>query len=60
MLVRYPKRINGGLFYNLKEKTIIVSTHATFLKETYMNDFKPSSKEVHEDISRNIENQLVT
>ncbi|KAG8503558.1 hypothetical protein CXB51_001537 [Gossypium anomalum] len=56
MFVGYPKGINGGLFYNSKEQTVIVSTHATFLEESYMNGFKPRSKEVLEKISRNIQN----
>ena len=33
-----------------KEKKVIVSTHATFLEEDYMNNFKPKSKVVLEEI----------
>ena len=31
-------------------KKVIVSTHATFLEEDYMNNFKPKSKVVLEEI----------
>lgn len=60
MFVGYPKGINSDLFYNSKEQIIIVSTHATFLEESYMNNFKPRSKKVHKEISRNTQNPTVT
>ena len=44
MFIGYPKGTRGGIFYILKEKKVIVSTHATFLEEDYMNNFKPRSK----------------
>ena len=40
MFVGYPKGEKGGLFYNHKKKIMIRSTHATFIEESYMNDFK--------------------
>ena len=56
MFVGYTKEAKGGLFYNLKEKIFIVSTHATFLEEIFMNDFKRQSKEILEELSGNIQN----
>ena len=44
MFIDYLKGTRGGIFYNPKEKKVIVSTHATFLEEDYMNNFKPKSK----------------
>ena len=44
MFIGYPKGMRGGIFYNPNEKKVIVSTHATFLEEDYMNNFKPRSK----------------
>ena len=50
MFIGYPKGTRGGIFYNPREKKVIVSTHATFLEEDYMNNFKPSSKVVLEKL----------
>ena len=44
------KERRGGIFYNPKEKKVIVSTHATYLEEDYMNNFKPKSKVVLEEL----------
>ena len=46
MFIGYPKGMSGGVFYNTKEKKVILSTHATFLEDDYMNNFKPRSKVV--------------
>ena len=35
LFVGYPKGTRGGLFYNSKDKKVIVSTHATFLENDY-------------------------
>ena len=51
MFVGYPKGTKGGLFYNPQERKVIVSTHATFLEESYMNDYKPRSKVVLEELT---------
>ena len=48
MFIRYPKETIGGIFYNPKENKRIVSAQTTFLKEDYMNNFKPRSKVVLE------------
>ena len=50
MFIDYPKRTRGGIFYNPKEKKVIVSTHTTFLEEDYMNNFKPMSNVVLEEL----------
>ena len=50
MFIGYPNGTRGGIFYNPKEKKVIVSTHTTFLEEDYMNNFKPRSKVVLEEI----------
>ena len=44
MFIGYPKGTRGGIFYNPKEKKVIVRTHTTFLEEDCMNNFKPRSK----------------
>ena len=44
------KGTRGGIFYNPKEKKVIVSTHTTFLENDYMNNFKPRSKVVLEKL----------
>ena len=50
MFINYPKGMRGGIFYNRKEKKVIVSTHTTFLEEDYMKNFKPKSKVVLEEL----------
>ena len=50
LFIGYPKGIRGGIFYNPREK-VFMSTHAMFLKNEYMNDFKPRSKLLLEEIS---------
>ena len=52
MFVGYPKGTKGGLFYSPKDQTIKISTHATFLEEEYMRDFKPKSKVILEELSK--------
>ncbi|KAH9734849.1 Integrase catalytic domain-containing protein [Citrus sinensis] len=51
MFVGYPKGTRGGLFYSPQDRKVIVSTHFTFLEEDYMNDFKPKSKVILEELS---------
>ena len=50
MFIGYPKGMRGGIFYNRKEKKVIVSTHATFLEDDYVNNFKHRSKVVLKDL----------
>ena len=54
MFIGYPKGTRGVIFYNPRDKKVFVSTHATFLKNEYMNDFKPRSKLLLEEISKKI------
>ena len=49
MFVGYPKGTRGGLFYSPSDKKVIVSTHATFLEEDYISNFKPKSKIILEE-----------
>ncbi|KAH9697148.1 hypothetical protein KPL71_023495 [Citrus sinensis] len=51
IFVGYPKGTRGGLFYSPQDRKVIVSTHFTSLEEDYMNNFKPKSKVIHEELS---------
>ena len=50
LFISYPKGTRGGIFYNLRDKKVFVLTHATFLEHEYINDFKPHSKVLLEDV----------
>ena len=50
IFIGYPKGTRGGMFYNPKEKKVIVSNQANFLENDYMNNFKPDSKVVLEEL----------
>ena len=50
MSIGYHKGTRGEIFYNPKKKKVIVSSHATFLEKDYMNNFKPRSKVVLEEL----------
>ena len=50
LFISYPKGTRGGIFYNPRDKKVFVSTHATFLEHEYINDFKPRSKVLLEDV----------
>ena len=50
MFIGYPKGTRGEIFYNRKEKKVMVRTHAIFLEEDYMNNFKLRSKVVLEEL----------
>ncbi|KAH9679431.1 hypothetical protein KPL71_026128 [Citrus sinensis] len=41
----------GGLFYSPQDRKVIVSTHFTSLEEDYINNFKPKSKVILEELS---------
>ena len=61
MFVGYPKRTRGGLFYSSQDRKVIVSTHFTSLEEDYMNNFKPKSKVILEELSSDqVDAQLST
>ena len=52
LFIGYPKGTKGGIFYNLRDKKVFMSTHVMFFINKYMNDFKPHSnlllKEIYE------------
>ena len=50
LFIGYPKGTRGGLFYSSLEKKVIVSTNAKFLEEDYVNNFKPKSKLILEEL----------
>ena len=50
MFIDYPKGTRGEIFYNPKDHKVVVSTHATFLEDDYMNNFKQRSKVVLEEL----------
>ena len=50
LFIGYPKSTRGGIFYNPKDKKVFVSTHAMFFEHKYINDFKPRSKVLLEEV----------
>ena len=50
LFIGYPKGTRGGLFNSSLEKKVIVSTNAKFLEEDYVNNFKPKSKVILEEL----------
>ena len=50
LFVGYPKGTRGGLFYNPQDKKVFVSSNATFLENDYMENFKPRSRVVLEEL----------
>ena len=50
MFIGYLKGARGGIFYTPKEKKVMVSTHATFLEDDYLNNFKPMNKVILEEL----------
>ena len=50
LFIGYPKGTRGGLFYSSSEKKVIVSTNEKFFKEDYVNNFKPKSKVILEEL----------
>ena len=50
LFIGYPKGTRGGLFYSSSEKKVIVSTNAKFFEEDYVNNFKPKSKVILEEL----------
>ena len=50
LFIGYPKVTRGRLFYSSSEKKVIVSTNAKFFEEDYLNNFKPKSKVILEEL----------
>ena len=46
----YPIGTKGYLFYDPKERRVLVSTNALFLEEDYMLDNKPRSKVILDEL----------
>ena len=49
---RLSQRNERQFFYSSKDNKIIVSINITFLEKKYMNNYKPKSKVIIEEISR--------
>lgn len=50
LLVGYLKATRGGLFYCPQEYKVFVLINATLLKDSYINDSKPQSKDFLENL----------
>ena len=50
LFIGYPKGTRGGFFYSSSDKKDIVSTNAKILEEYYVNNFKPKSKVILEEL----------
>ena len=50
MFIGYPKGTSGGFIYSFSYKKVIVITHATFLEEDYVNNFKSKSKVILKEL----------
>ena len=50
LFIGYPKGSKGGLFYSFPKKKVIVSINAKFFEEDYVNNFKPKSKVILEEL----------
>ena len=54
-----PKRTKGGMFYNPKEKKVIVTTNAKFLETDFLTNHIPRSKLVLQELSKEIKISLL-
>ena len=50
LFIGYLKGTRGGFFYSSSDKKVIVSTNANILEEEYVNNFKPKSKVILEEL----------
>ena len=57
VFIGYPKGTKGGMFYNPKEKKVIVSTNAKFLETDFLTNHIPRSKLVLQELSKEKKNQ---
>ena len=48
--VGYPKETKGWYFYHPREQKVFVSTHAVFLEDDYIMDYKPKGRIVLEEV----------
>ena len=51
IFIGYASETRGGYFYSPKDQNVFVSTNATFLEHDYMNNYKPHSKVVLEELT---------
>uniref|UniRef100_A0A2N9EGL1 Uncharacterized protein n=1 Tax=Fagus sylvatica TaxID=28930 RepID=A0A2N9EGL1_FAGSY len=51
LFVGYPKGTRGGLFYSQKDNKVFISTNAKYLEEDYVENFKPRSRIILEQMS---------
>ena len=51
LFIGYPKGTRGGFFYSSSYNKVIVSTNAKILEEDYVNNFKPKSKVILEELN---------
>lgn len=49
----YPKGTRG-IFYSLEERKVFISAHANYLEYGYMDNFKPTSMVVLEELSNDV------
>ena len=47
----YAPETRGGYFYSPKDQKLFFSTNTTFLEHDYMNNYKPQSKVVLEELT---------
>ena len=57
VFIGYPKGTKGGMFYNPKEKKVIVSTNAKFQETDFLTKHIPRSKLVLQELSKEETNQ---
>ena len=50
IFVGYVEKPRGGYFYSHEDQKVFVSTNTIFLENDYMNNYKPRSKVVIEEI----------
>ena len=51
MFIKYPKGTRGEIFYSTEDKKVLISTHATFLEDDYIKNYKPKSKVILEELA---------
>lgn len=51
IFISYPNGTRGGLFYSPKNTKVFVSTNATFLENDYMQNCKPKSEVIIEEVT---------
>ena len=57
MFLGYSKETKGYLFYNHKDNKVLVSTHAKFLEDDYVNNFNPRNKVVLAEMNELVNEQ---